>query len=94
MKTKLIAFLILLICLVAAGNALASSTAASLDWNAFSSGGAPAESSSGNITLNGSLGQTSIGLSTSTQASLWAGFWYGVRKAFTEVFLPLVVRGQ
>lgn len=93
MKIKLIAFLILLAFLAAAaGSALANSSTAAINWQVLSSGGAPAVSSSGTITLNGSLGQTAIGPAITNQASLGSGFWYGVKIGTTWVYLPLVVR--
>jgi hypothetical protein len=63
-----------------------------VDWSILSGGGAPAESSSGAVTLNGSLGQTAIGPSAASHGSLGAGFWYGAGARGYTVYLPLVLR--
>jgi hypothetical protein len=85
--------LLLLAGLAAAGIAWAGSPdGIAVDWSVLSGGGAPAESSSDSVTLNGSLGQTAIGWSDAAYGSLGAGFWYGLgTKAYT-VYLPVVVR--
>jgi hypothetical protein len=85
--------LLLLVGLAAAGMAWAGSSGGiAVDWSVLSGGGAPAESSSRSVVLNGSLGQTGIGWSDVAYGGLGAGFWYGVgTKAYT-VYLPVVLR--
>jgi hypothetical protein len=84
---------ILLLGLVAAGAVWAESSANySIDWSVLGGGGAPAESSSGTVALNGTLGQTAIGWSGATHGSLGAGFWYGAGEGMYTVYLPLVLR--
>jgi hypothetical protein len=46
----------------------------SIPWRVFSGGGAPA--GAGNISLNGSLGQTAIGRFSTPADTLGAGYWY------------------
>lgn len=58
-----------------------------IDWWVFSGGGAP--SSVGNVTLDGSLGQSIIGNSSSANYELDAGYWL---RGVYEVFLPLVLK--
>jgi hypothetical protein len=82
--------LLLLLMTMIAGVVLAQGTSgAAIDWQVLSSGGAPAVSSSGNFTLNGTLGQTAIGPSSQDQTTLWAGFWYTVKRAW-DLFLPFI----
>ena len=67
-----------------------------VDWQVFSSGGAPG--AVGNVTLNGSLGQTAVGPSAGGDVSLSAGYWTGVGPVAPSppadwfTFLPVVVR--
>ena len=87
-----VTLLVLLLLLLASGALAASSANYSMDWQLLSAGGAPAASSSGHVSLNGSLGQTSIVSSSGSHASLWAGFWYRLKKAWADVFLPTILR--
>ena len=82
--------LLLLVSIAWAG----SSDGTVVDWSVLSGGGAPAESSSSALTLNGTLGQTAIGPSAATHGSLGAGFWYGAGKGVFEIYLSLVVRNS
>jgi hypothetical protein len=85
--------LLLLVGLVMAGMAWAGSSAHyAVDWQVLSSGGAPAESSSGLVALNGSLGQTAIGPSAAAHGSLGGGYWYGAGARRYEIYLPMVIR--
>jgi hypothetical protein len=92
--------LVLLPLLLAAGLALAglvwagSSDGATVDRSLLSGGGAPADSSSGTVSLNGSLGQTAIGASSGSGATLGAGFWYGLGAGVYEVYLPVTLRNH
>jgi uncharacterized membrane protein (Fun14 family) len=65
-----------------------------VDWSVLSGGGAPAASSAGGVTLNGSLGQTGIGSSSGTGATVGAGFWYGLGEDVYEVYLPVTLRNH
>jgi hypothetical protein len=60
-----------------------------LGWHLVSGGGAPAATGSGDIRLNGSLGQPVIGASQVTGLDLHAGFWPGALGGVT-IYLPLV----
>ena len=85
--------LVALLLLLLAGAAWAGSSANyAVDRSVLSGGGAPAESSSGAVALNGSLGQTAIGSSTSPGATVGAGFWYGLGEGVYEIYLPLTLR--
>ena len=90
--------LVLLVLLLVAGPALAglvragSSDGTAVDWSVLGGGGAPSESGSGEVTLNGTLGQTAIGSSSGSGASVGAGFWYGVGEGIYEVYLPVTLR--
>jgi hypothetical protein len=85
----------LLICLVA-GTAWAGQSAHyAINWQVLSGGGAPA--SAGTISLNGSLGQTAIGPSTSTSFNLGSGYWFEVvsgEPGTHEVYLPIILRNK
>jgi hypothetical protein len=61
-----------------------------VEWWVMSGGGAPA--ASGNITLNGSLGQTAIGPSAGGGYDLGAGYWYGLGGRVYPVYLPIILR--
>ncbi len=64
-----------------------------IDWQVLSGGGAPA--SAGNVSLNGSLGQTAIGPSTSTNYRLGAGYWFEMVPAAPgsrRIYLPVVFK--
>ena len=67
-----------------------SSDGTTLDWSVLGGAGAPA--SGGAVTLNGTLGQTAIGASTGTGATLGAGFWYGLGEGAYEIYLPVTLR--
>jgi hypothetical protein len=84
--------LVALLTLLLVGVAWAGSSA--VDWQVMSGGGAPSESGSGNVTLNGSLGQTAIGPSAAGGYDLSAGFWYGAaRGGGQSVYLPVILKG-
>ncbi len=87
-----ILLIVLPLLFLASGVLAASSANYAVDWQTLSAGGAPAASSSGQVTLNGSLGQAAIGPSAGSHSSLWAGFWIRVRQAMIKIFLPTVLR--
>ena len=95
-RTRLvpITLLVLLLLLLASGALAASSAHYSIDWQVLSAGGAPAASNSGHFTINGSLGQTAIGPSSGSHVSLWAGFWYNIKQAVMDFFLPIILRSN
>ena len=63
-----------------------------VDWSVLSGGGASAESGSGTVALNSTLGQTAIGSSSGPGATLGAGFWYGSGEGAYRLYLPVVLR--
>ena len=80
--------LVILLILATAGAALAgSSTRFDVYWQVISGGGAPA--SSGDVGLNGSLGQSLIGASSSTSYGLDAGYW---RQGSFMIYLPVLLK--
>jgi hypothetical protein len=94
MKRTTIAILgigVLLLLLVAGAVWARSSGNYAIDWEVMSGGGAPA--SGGNVTLDGSLGQTAVGPSTSSSYSLGAGYWTGM-EGEQRIYLPLVLRSR
>ncbi len=78
----------LLICLVAGTVWAGQSAHYAINWQVLSGGGAPA--SAGTISLNGSLGQTAIGPSTSTSFKLGAGYW--LEQVGSTLYLPIIVK--
>ncbi len=78
----------LLIVLVAGTVWAGQSTHYAIDWQVLSGGGAPA--SDDTISLNGSLGQTAIGPSTSDSFKLGAGYW--LEQAGGTLYLPIIVK--
>ena len=95
-KSRFIPFtiLLLLLLLLASGALAASSANYAIDWQVLSAGGSPAASSSGHISLNGTLGQTTIGPSYDNHASLWAGFWQSIKQAVLDLFLPIIEKDK
>ena len=92
-KHLLTVLLLVLLLLLAAGGALAAASASySMPWHVLSAGGAPAESSSGDVSLNGTLGQTAIGSSSGSHTSIWAGFWHSLGEVLKDLFMPLIRR--
>lgn len=88
---------ILLILLLAGVVRAGSSDNFAINWQVLSGGGAPA--ATGNVTLNGSLGQTAIGPSTGDNLSLGAGYWYGsnllsIAPGNEPVYLPIILRSS
>ena len=89
----LLLFVLLLLLLIAGGTLAVASSSSSISWHVLSAGGAPAASSSGNVTVKGTLGQTAIGGSSAGSTSLWAGFWHSLGEVLRELFIPLIQRG-
>ena len=58
-----------------------------IDWWVLSGGGAP--SSGGNVELNGSLGQSVIGMAESDDYEIDSGYWL---RGTYDIFLPLIMR--
>ena len=96
-KRRLVALgLAVLLIILLAGVAVAARSASfAINWQVLSGGGAPA-ATVGDVSLNGSLGQTAIGPSSSASYSLNAGYWLekGVAPAPPQfkIFLPVVSR--
>jgi hypothetical protein len=88
----------LLIFLIAGGAWAGSSANFAVVWQVLVGGGAPAESDSGTVALNGTLGQPIIGPSSSSTAGLEAGYWYAVGKeinwASQPIYLPVVIQNH
>jgi hypothetical protein len=92
-RTIRIGLLALLLIMEAAVAWAGSSTRVDLLWQVLSGGGAPSASRSGQVALNGTLGQTAIGVSSSTGGTvLRSGYWPGTAKAGWEILLPIVLR--
>ena len=92
---SLLLLLLLLAGLAVAGAVGAGSSAHyAVDWQVLSGGGAPALSGSGHVALNGTVGQTAIGLSSASHGSLDAGFWYCAGQGVYPIYLPLVQRNS
>lgn len=94
-KRNWIAFLIVLLCaFLLIGSALAmSSTSYALEWYVPLSGGGGGEASSANYAVNFTVGQTTIGNSSSANYGVGLGYWVGLIKDWlVYLFLPLVQR--
>ena len=77
--------------LLVMGVVWAAAPGPAVDWEVISGGGGP--SGGGEVTLNGTLGQTAIGPSAGGGGvTLGAGFWYGIGGQVYRVYLPVVVR--
>lgn len=84
--------LAVLLVILVAGAAVAAQSAGLINWQVFSGGGAPAATTGNAVSLNGSLGQTIIGNSSSTSYGLNAGYW--LKATGQELFLPVVMRSN
>jgi hypothetical protein len=92
LRIGLLALLLLLMSLLAGAVWAGSSDGPAVDWEVLSGGGAPA--AAGGVTLNGTLGQTAIGLSSAGTRVLGAGFWYAAGKGVYDIYLPVVLRNS
>ena len=97
-RIALVCLAALLVFLIAGGAWAGSSANFAVVWQVLGGGGAPAESASGSVDLNGTLGQSVIGPSSSSTASLEAGYWYGIGKDFNwaslPIYLPVVIQNH
>ncbi len=99
-RVTLICLIVLLLFLVAGVAWAGSSDNYAVEWWVKSGGGAPAASVSGDITLNGALGQTAIGNSTAgSNYVLGAGYWsargpYAGATLEEGIYLPLILRNS
>ena len=94
MKKQGITLMILgiLVCLGIVGGALAASNPA-IGWQVISGGGASA--SGGVITINNTLGQPVIGVSSEDNISLGSGYWYGLSGSIdgmNHTYFPVILR--
>lgn len=63
----------------------------SIEWQVLSSGGVPAAYEPGSFSLNGSLGQNIIGSSVIGDSEISSGFWFGVSREVTYLYLPISI---
>ena len=91
-ERKTIALLVVLLCVLLTGSALAmSSTNYRLDWfTPLTSGGGGAASST-NYAVNLTVGQAAIGGLSSANYAAGLGYWYGVEQQL-RVYLPIVLK--
>jgi hypothetical protein len=91
MKSKMILSVVVLLLLLAQVAHSMSSTSYRLDWFTplTSSGGGA--SSSTNYSVNITIGQSVIGVASSTNYQIGLGFWYGGAGPYF-LYLPLIFR--
>ncbi len=91
-KTKQIALglAVLLVFLLVGATLAGSSDSYAIDWQVLDGGGAPA--TAGQVSLNGSLGQTVIGPSTSASYGLQAGHW--LENTGVANYLPVIIKSS
>lgn len=85
----LAALLVLLLVQVAGAG---SSANYAINWQVLSGGGAPA--GAGNVTLNGSMGQPVIGLTSTGNTQIRSGYWYGITTSGPggeDLYLPVIL---
>jgi hypothetical protein len=75
---------------VRAARSSQASAAQGIGWWVLGSGGGP--SSGGTITLDGTLGQPVVGVSTNGVTTLSAGYWFAGHVSGNTSFLPLIMR--
>jgi hypothetical protein len=83
--------LMAILSLAGLGFALRESLGQAVDWQVLGNGGGQA--SSGEINLQGTLGQNLIGSSATSggETNLWAGYWTSGTQNVYRLYLPLVV---
>ena len=96
MKTKLlILMLVLALSLVAAGAALAEG---GLDLPRWVLSGGASDSTAGEVSIRGTLGQPFVGVVSNEQVTLGQGFWHGGSESIPDnghdIYLPLILRGS
>ena len=95
-ERKTIALLVILLCVLLTGSALAMSSANyRLDWfTPLTSGGGGAASST-NYAVNLTIGQAAIGGSSSANYAAGLGYWYGYGNGVDlpfRVYLPIIIK--
>ena len=90
MKTKILslAVVVALVLVLMSATVVFALGVTAVDWWVVSGGGAP--SSGDSITMNGTLGQPVVGLSSGGDFSLSAGYWEAGGEYL--VYLPVVMR--
>ena len=84
--------IVLLVCLLIAGSALAgSSENYRIDWLTPVTGNGGGTVSSANYTVSFTVGQSVIGSSSSADHEVCLGFWCEVARAL-KTYLPLILR--
>jgi len=92
MRRRVTVLLALTAILLLAGSALAmSSTNYRLDWFTPMTGGGGAPASSASYAVNFTVGQTAIGVASSSSYRACLGYWCGAVGQW-RVYLPLVLR--
>ncbi len=92
MKAKIALSLSFLIVLSIVGGALAmSSTNYRLDWFTPLTGGGGGPANSTNYAVNFTVGQSAIGVASSTNYGICLGYWCGAAVQY-RIYLPLVLR--
>jgi len=92
----IVAFGLLIVSLLFIGVSVASGTNLGLHWHVIAGGGG--RSTSSNFVIDGSIGQSAVGLLSDSNYVLGGGFWYGVGSAPTVVtgpyklYLPVVLK--
>ncbi len=79
-----------LLLLATAAAAAASPGGFTLNWRAISAGGSPASSASGEMAMNGSIGQPVAGVSAGGGSDLSAGYWIGGDPPLLLLYLPII----
>ena len=91
-ERKTIALLVVLLCILLTGSALAmSSTNYRLDWHTPLTSGGGGAASSTDYAVNLTIGQAAIGGSLSANYATALGYWYGVEQQL-RVYLPIVLK--
>jgi hypothetical protein len=96
-RIKFLLVIMLALCLllgatgpVRAARSSQASAAQAIGWWVLGSGGGP--SSGSTITLDGTLGQPVVGVSTNGVTTLSAGYWFAGHVSGNATFLPLIMR--
>jgi hypothetical protein len=82
---------LLLCCVLAGGAALAAPAATTVDRWVVGGGGGHAESAG--VAIDATIGQPVVREAEQAPYTVLSGFWFPVRAAAHQVYLPLVFRG-
>ena len=91
MNKKLMkSFLLVLLAVVILSTTALAGVGMSINWSTIDGGGG--QSTGGDYSLQGTIGQPDAAASSAGDFSLSGGFWNEVKQSLLSIFLPIVIR--